>query len=208
MQPAELTAINDAIGNEAVLIEASRKSNVQAFNQLVMSYQGIVYNLAYRMLNDPDSAADVTQDVFVSAFRAISGFRGGSFKAWILRIASNACYDYLRRKQRHPTSSLDSIMDDEEVPYEFADESAGPEEITLRRELMEHINDALLCLPIEQRLVVVLSDVQGFSYEEIAKITNCSLGTVRSRLSRGRARLRDHLLNKGELLPSQYRLDK
>ena len=207
MQPAELTATNNAITDEEDLIAASRRGDLHSLNQLVLRYQGIVYNLAYRMLNDPDSAADVAQDVFISAYRAVSGFRGGSFKAWVLRIASNACYDYLRRKQRRPAASLESMFDCDESPQEFPDGEPGPEEIALRRELMEHIQEGLLCLPMEQRLVVVLSDVHGLSYEEIAKVANCSLGTVRSRLSRGRARLRDYLVSKRELLPSRYRLD-
>ncbi|MBI2953172.1 MAG: sigma-70 family RNA polymerase sigma factor [Chloroflexi bacterium] len=192
---------------EDALIAASRKGELQAFNSLVLRYQGIVYNLAYRMLNDGETAADVAQDTFMSALKGINGFRGGSFKAWILRITSNACYDRLRQRQRHPTSSLDALVDDVESPTEFADPDAGPEEIALRRELMAHIRDGLLCLPAEQRLAVVLSDVQGLSYEEIAQVANCSLGTVKSRLARGRARMRDHLMRRGELLPSRYRHD-
>lgn len=204
---AELAAAGEVGSNEEALIAASRKGDVQSFNQLVLGYQGIVYNLAYRMLNDAEAAADIAQDAFLSAFRGIRAFRGGSFKAWLLRIVSNACYDHLRRKHRRPTSSLESMLDAEESLVDFPDPGAGPEDMALRRELLEHVQRGLLCLPIEQRVVVVLSDVQGLSYEEIAAVTNCSLGTVKSRLSRGRAHLRDYLVSKGELLPSQCRLD-
>lgn len=203
----DYTASDQILTEEQRLVAASLKGEVQAFNQLVLRYQGIVYNVAYRMLNDSEVAADVTQDTFVSAFKAISGFRGGSFKSWLLRIASNACYDEFRRRQRRPTSSLDALTESEESPMEFPDASDGPEEMALRRELLEQIQSGLLCLPVEQRLVVVLSDVQGVAYEEIAEIARCSIGTVKSRLSRGRARLRDYLLHlsNGELLPSRYR---
>ena len=95
--------------DEQALIASARKGDVRAFNQLVMLYQSMVYNLAYRILSDPDAAADATQDAFLSAFKAMHKFRGGSFKAWLLRIVTNACYDQLRRKQRRPTSSLDDL---------------------------------------------------------------------------------------------------
>jgi RNA polymerase sigma-70 factor (ECF subfamily) len=180
---------------------------VQSFNQLVFRYQGLVFNIAFRMLNDSDAAADITQDAFVSAFKAIASFRGGSFKSWLLRIASNACYDELRRRQRRPTSSLDALLVSDDSHVEFPDSDDGPEELALRRELLEQIQSGLLCLPPDQRLVIVLSDVQGFSYEEIAEIAKCSMGTVKSRLSRGRSRLRDYLLKNQELLPSRYRLN-
>ncbi|MGQ9676614.1 MAG: sigma-70 family RNA polymerase sigma factor [Chloroflexota bacterium] len=190
---------------EAELIAASQKGEIGAFNQLVLAHEQVVYNLAYRMVSDPDAAADIAQDAFMSAFQAIRSFRGGSFKSWLLRITVNACYDYHRRRKRRPTDSLDQMQEALCSDSVFIDHSDGPEDVALQREMLEYIQQGLARLPEEQRLVVILSDVQGLSYEEIAEVTRSSLGTVKSRLSRGRAHLRDFLLRQRELLPSSLR---
>jgi len=192
--------------DEKALIANAQQGEIPAFNQLVLTYQSMVYNLAYRILGDADAAADASQDTFISAFRAIKKFRGGSFKAWLLRIATNTCYDQLRYKQRRPTSPLEALLVETDSPSYFTDSTEGPEEYTLRQELGQVIQAGLNTLPSDQRVALVLSDVQGFSYQEIAEITRVSLGTVKSRLSRGRAKLRDYLLEQGELLPARYRL--
>jgi len=192
--------------DEADLIAASKKGDTAAFNQLVWAYQERAYNLAYRMLGDRDLAADATQDAFLSAYRAIGGFRGGSFRSWILRIVSNACYDELRRKKRRPTASLDALY---AVPEEYPVASSvgeGPEEQVLRQELWETVGVGLQTLPPDQREAVILRDIQGLDYQEIAQVTRVSLGTVKSRISRGRARLREILRQHPELLPAQFRL--
>ncbi|MFC2037323.1 RNA polymerase sigma factor [Chloroflexota bacterium] len=192
--------------DEQALIAAAQKGDVPAFNQLVLRYQTMVYNLAYRILSEPDAAADATQDAFLSAYKAMRRFRGGSFKAWLLRIVTNACYDQLRIKQRRPASSLDDLpVEADHSPY-LRDPSHLPDELVERQELNRLIQAGILTLPAEQRAVLVLSDVQGLSYKEIAAATDLSLGTVKSRLSRGRAKLRSYLLNHGELLPARYRL--
>jgi RNA polymerase sigma factor (sigma-70 family) len=192
--------------DEQALIASACKGDVRAFNQLVMLYQSMVYNVAVRVLGDPDAAADATQDAFLSAFKAMGRFRGGSFKAWLLRIVTNACYDQLRVKQRRPTSSLDDLpVESDHTPY-LHDPAEKPDEFVERQELNDMIQMAISTLPVEQRVIVVLSDVQGLSYQEIAQATGLSLGTVKSRLSRGRARLRDHLVEQRELLPARYRL--
>jgi RNA polymerase sigma-70 factor (ECF subfamily) len=192
--------------DEKALIANAQQGETSAFNQLVLTYQSMVYNLAYRILGDADAAADASQDTFISAFRAIKKFRGGSFKAWLLRIATNTCYDQLRYKQRRPTSPLEALLVETDSPSYFTDSAEGPEDYTLRQELGQVIQAGLNTLPSDQRVALVLSDVQGFSYQEIAEITRVSLGTVKSRLSRGRAKLRDYLLEQGELLPARYRL--
>jgi RNA polymerase sigma-70 factor (ECF subfamily) len=192
--------------DEQALIASARKGDVRAFNQLVMRYQGITYNVAYRILSDPDAAADATQDAFFSAFKAMPRFRGGSFKSWLLRIVTNACYDQLRFKQRRPTSSLDDLPVETDHTDYLRDPTEQPDESLERQELNEFIQKAIVTLPPEQRTVLVLSDVQGLSYQEIADILDISLGTVKSRLSRGRAKLRDFMWQKGELLPPRYRL--
>jgi len=192
--------------DEKALIVAAQRGEVHAFNQLVLIYQSMVYNLTCRILGDADAAADASQDTFISAFHAIRKFRGGSFKAWLLRIATNVCYDQLRYKQRRPTSSLEALLTGPDHLSLFTNPDERPEDYALRQELGRVIQRGLDTLPPDQRIVLVLSDVQGLSYQEIAEITRSSLGTVKSRLSRGRTKLRDYLLEQGELLPACYRL--
>ncbi len=192
--------------DELALIASAQKGDVRAFNQLVLLYQSMAYNVAYRILNDPDAAADATQDAFLSAYKGMKKFRGGSFKAWLLRIVTNACYDQLRVKKRRPTSSLDDMPVEAEHSSFLRDEAQSPGELLERQELGHFLQSGISALPMEQRTVLVLSDVQGLSYQEVAEIMDLSLGTVKSRLSRGRARLRDFLLERGELLPARYRL--
>jgi RNA polymerase sigma factor (sigma-70 family) len=192
---------------ELRLMGAAQRGDVESFNALVRLYEGRIYNLAYRMLGDAESAADAAQDAFLSAYRNLRSFRGGSFRSWMLRIATNACYDVLRARKRRPTVSLDLPEGDEgdDTPLQIPDTGESPDDIALRRELAAAIQEGLEHLPEDQRLTVVLSDIQGLSYEEIAQITDANLGTVKSRLSRGRARLRE-VLRAGELLPARYRL--
>ena len=191
---------------ERRLVEVAQRGDVESFNELVRLFEGRVYNLCYRMLGDAESAADAAQDAFLSAFRNLKSFRGGSFRSWMLRIATNTCYDVLRVRKRRPSVSLDIEADDESAssPLQIADTAESPDDFAQRRELAAAIQDGLTALPDEQRIVLILSDIQGLAYEEIAQITNSNLGTVKSRLSRGRARLRE-VLKAGELLPTRYR---
>ena len=191
---------------ERRLVETAQRGDVESFNALVRLYEGRLYNLCYRMLGDADSAADAAQDAFLSAFRNLRSFRGGSFRSWILRIATNTCYDVLRARKRRPTTSLDIETDggEDSAPLQIADSAESPDDFALRRELAAAIQQGLATLPEEQRIILILSDIQGLAYEEIAEITDTNLGTVKSRLSRGRARLRD-VLKAGELLPARYR---
>jgi len=191
---------------ERRLVEVAQRGDVASFNELVRLFEGRVYNLCYRMLGDPDSAADAAQDAFLAAFRNLRSFRGGSFRSWMLRIATNTCYDVLRVRKRRPSISLDIDTDDESAasPLQIADTAESPDDFAQRRELAAAIQHGLTLLPDEQRIVLILSDIQGLAYEEIALITSSNLGTVKSRLSRGRARLRE-VLKAGELLPTRYR---
>lgn len=193
---------------EQRLIEAAQRGDVESFNQLVRLYESRVYNLCYRMLGDPDAAADVAQDTFISAYRNLGRFRGGVFRSWLLRIATNACYDALRARKRRPATSLQALglADDDGVGFDLPDSGEQPADFALRRELAAAIQRGLAELPEEQRVVIILSDIQGMAYEEIVAVTGANLGTVKSRLSRGRARLRD-ILRAGELLPSKFRHD-
>jgi RNA polymerase sigma-70 factor (ECF subfamily) len=195
--------------DESALIQAARKGNLDAFNTLVLTYQHQVYNLAYRIMGEEAAASDAAQEAFISAYKNLKSFRDGSFKSWLLRIVTNACYDDLRRRKRRPATSLDELTDGEDGEAEFdvpAPED-GPETIAQRHELVGLIQRGIMTLPDDQRIVLVLSDVQGMSYEEIASMTNSNLGTVKSRLSRGRAKLREYLQGRGELLPEIYRLE-
>ncbi|GLV58934.1 RNA polymerase subunit sigma-24 [Dictyobacter sp. S3.2.2.5] len=199
---------------EEKLIARSQQGDIEAFNQLVEQYQQVMYSTVFRMLGDYDTASDVTQDAFISAFRAIRTYRGGaSFRAWLLRIGSNLACDHWRRIQRHPTASLE-LLTDETEPHAASSLDAltasgsegNPEEYMLTRELQDLIQQGLQELPLEQRTAVVLCDIQGLSYEEVAQAIQANMGTVRSRISRGRARLRTYLQQHKELLPRNYRL--
>jgi RNA polymerase sigma-70 factor (ECF subfamily) len=193
--------------DESRIITQAQKGNLSAFNHLVMAYQGTAYNVAYRVIGNQDAAADACQDAFLKAYKAIKQYQGGSFKSWLLRIVTNTCYDQLRYKSRRPATSLEDLSEnpDDHSP-KLVSRAETPEEHTLRGELGDLLQVGINQLPHDQRLVLVLSDVQGLSYQEIAEIINQPLGTVKSRLSRGRRRLRDFLLQQKELLPSQYRL--
>jgi RNA polymerase sigma-70 factor, ECF subfamily len=203
-----------ASDDEMKLIARSQRGDVGAFNQLILCYQQSVYRTAYRIVGDPDVAADVTQDTFVAAFRNIRTYRNNaSFRAWLLRIGSNMACDYWRRTQRHPVESLDGLAD-EDSPHSVGflstlaatDTESDPEAYSLSKELQELLQSGIQQLPLDQRTAVVLCDIEGLAYEEIATATQTSLGTVRSRISRGRARLRDYLYRNKELLPRNYRL--
>lgn len=194
--------------DESSLIASAQRGRVDAFNHLVLAYQQQVYNLAYRIIGEPAAAADATQEAFISAFQHISRFRGGSFRSWLMRIVSNACYDELRRRKRRPATPLDELGDyDEEANPALVNGHEGPAQYAERQELARTIQAGIATLPPDQRIVIVLSDVQGMSYQEIAEATEASLGTVKSRLARGRSKLRDYLRAHGELIPAKYRLD-
>ncbi|MCB0165451.1 MAG: sigma-70 family RNA polymerase sigma factor, partial [Anaerolineae bacterium] len=186
----------------------AQQGDLAAFNQLVMAYQGTAYSVAYRVMGNSETAADACQDAFLKAYKSIKQYEGGSFKSWLLRIVTNTCYDHLRYKKRRPATSLDDMTDNpDEHNTHLVSDSEAPEDRVLRGELNELIQVGINQLPEDQRVVLVLSDVQGMAYQEIADIIDQPLGTVKSRLSRGRRRLRDFLLEQKELLPGQYRLN-
>lgn len=191
-------------------IDRARRGNVAAFNQLVLRFQSAAYSVALNMIGDPDQAADVTQDAFIAAHRAIGRFRDGAFKVWLMRIVTNQCLDYFRARQRRPTVSLDAVNDEDSADYmlesALSDATYDPVLAVERQELRAWIQEGLLLLPEDQRIAVVLSDIEGMSYEEIRVITGAQIGTVKSRIARGRARLRIHLLRRQELLPPMHRL--
>lgn len=193
--------------DEVALIAQAQKGDVQAYNSLVLHYQQIVYNVAYRIMGDPQSAEDAAQEAFISAYKSLNKFRDGNFKAWLLRITTNGCYDELRRRKRRPQSSLERITDDNQESFAFLrDPAIGPEKRQQQLELIQAIEECLQSLPDDQRVTAVLCDVEGYDYNAIADITDVSLGTVKSRVSRARSKLRDCLQGFKELLPANYRL--
>ena len=189
---------------EADIIRKAQAGDRDAFNLLVLAHHDRAYTLAYHIMGDPDSAADSTQEAFLSAFRRIQTYRGGSFRAWILRIVANACYDELRRRKRRPAQPLEDPASGDELP--IPDPSPSPEQAAQQDEMNRAIEQCIGALGAGQRAVLVLSDVQGFTYEEIAGALGINLGTVKSRLSRARLAVRDCLRAVPELLPTIYRL--
>lgn len=194
--------------DEAALILDAQNGDINAYNTLVLHYQTQAFNVAFRIMGEQDSAADATQEAFISAYRSIHSFRGGSFKSWLLRIVTNACYDELRRRKRRPNASLDALyVEDESADSTLASKAENPEQYAQRMDLQSAIMNCLQGLSDDQRSVAVLCDIEGFNYDEIASITGTALGTVKSRLSRARASLRDCLQGYSELLPASYRLN-
>jgi RNA polymerase sigma-70 factor (ECF subfamily) len=196
--------------NEQALITDAQNGSLDAFNTLVLHYQDGVFNTALRIMGDEDYAADAAQEAFISAFKSIRSFRGGSFKAWLMRTVTNACYDELRRRKRRPTTPLEPETedgDDMDTPRWLADPSMTPDQQAEADELEHAIQHCLNNLPLEFKTVVVMADIQGMDYTEVASAVRVPLGTIKSRLARARLRLRECLQGFEELLPASYRLE-
>ena len=196
--------------NEEALIQDAQSGNLDAFNTLILHYQDRVFNVALRIMGDEDIAADASQEAFISAFKSIASFRGGSFKGWLMRIVTNACYDELRRKKRRPTTPLEPETDDGEEmdsPRWLADPSMTPDQQAEADEVEHAIQHCLDNLPLDFKTVVVMADIQGLDYAEVASVVRVPLGTIKSRLARARLRLRECLQDFAELLPANYRLE-
>ena len=191
---------------------ADRSGQRYCYNCIIEEHQTRAQNLAYRMMGDWAAAEDAVQEAFLSGHRAFGGFRGGNLTSWLLRIVANACRDMLRSRKSRPFLSLDAPSANPEAtdipPIDPPSPDESPEEYALRRELGQAIHRGLQSLSEERRLAAVLVDVQGFSYEETAGIMNTSIGTVKSRLARARAELRDYLQGHRELLPRRFRLEE
>jgi RNA polymerase sigma-70 factor (ECF subfamily) len=194
--------------DEAALVQRAQKGNLEAFNALILHYQTQVYNLAWHLLHDSAAADDATQEAFISAYKGLTKFRGGSFRAWLLRIVANASYDELRRRKRRPTVSWEDFgdMDDEANPH-LADGGALPEQTIQQQELRAVLERTLAKLPEDQRMVLILVDRMGLAYQEVADMLNTRLGTIKSRLARARVQMQQLLQEEGELLPHRYRLN-
>ncbi len=185
------------LDDEAELVSRAMAGDRVAFGRLMEHYQSACYGLAWRLLGNADQAGDAVQDAFIHAYQAIDRYRGGIFRSWLLRITANASYDILRRAQRRPSQAL---PDPEEGGVELPDTAAvNPVAEATRSEMYHHLERALRRLPEDQRTAIVLCDVYGMDYNEVAAMTDAALGTVKSRIHRGRLRLRVLLADQREL---------
>lgn len=182
-----ITASDVGLGGDLDLVQRHRYGDPQAFEELYSRFGGMVYNLAVRLATDPDEAADLTQEIFLRIYRHLEGFRGGSsLKTWIYRVAVNHCRSRLARR-RPPAEAL---ADEEAGGRQVVARERSPEELTVAAEAGRRIAGALAELDPAFREAVVLRDLEGLSYEEIAAVLRVRIGTVRSRIARGREKLR------------------
>lgn len=185
-------AVDDSVQRrDLILMEQAREGSLDAFNSLVECYQDHLYGLVARMVPDRDQAADAVQEAFFSAYRNMRSFRGGSVRSWLSRIAINAAMDMQRLKKRRPSQPYPELEDESWQPP--AGEDADPVRTAMQGERTQVLNGALAAITPDQRQAIVLFDVEGYDYAEIAEITGVSLGTVKSRIHRGRLALRDRL---------------
>jgi RNA polymerase sigma-70 factor, ECF subfamily len=185
-------AVEDPIQRrDLILLEQARDGSLDAFNSLVECYQDHLYALVARMVPDRDQASDAVQEAFFSAYRNLRSFRGGSVRSWLSRIAINAAMDQQRLKKRRPSQPYPELEDDTWQPP--AGPEADPERIALHGERGRVLATALASITPDQRHAIVMFDVEGYDYAEIAEITGVSLGTVKSRIHRGRLALRERL---------------
>jgi RNA polymerase sigma factor (sigma-70 family) len=164
--------------------------------------------VAYRLMGDSQSASDMAQEAFIAAYRKISTYQGGNFRAWLARIVTNRCYDELRSNKRRRTDYIEDLAPDSDDGAPLPSNSPTPEQTLQQRDLNRALQNCINNLKDEQRMVLVMSDVQGMAYQEIADSTNTNIGTVKSRLSRARLAMRQCLQGVQELLPIEFRLVK
>jgi RNA polymerase sigma-70 factor (ECF subfamily) len=182
---------------DLILIERARSGDLDAFNDLVVLYQDSLFALVVRMVPDRDQASDCVQEAFFSAYRNLTGFRGGSVKSWLNRICVNAAMDTQRARKRRPVQPYPELDDESWQPP--TGEEADPERIAVHAERSRAIAEAMTHITDDQRTAIVLYDIEGYDYTEIATMTGVSLGTVKSRIHRGRLALRDILSDRMEL---------
>nr|WP_243141119.1 sigma-70 family RNA polymerase sigma factor [Alkaliphilus pronyensis] len=178
---------------EISLIEESKQGDIESFERLIEPYQKKAFNIAYRMLGNLEDANDVTQEALIKIYRSINKFKGNSrFSTWLYSIVTNSCIDYIRKNRRGKVIYLDKDYETEEGNYqlEIPDNNNSPEILLERKETQYIIHDAINQLTYEHKEVIILRDIEGFSYQEISEILKCSEGTVKSRISRARSSLR------------------
>ncbi len=186
---------------EAQIVQQVLQGDVNAFEDLVTEYEKNVYSLTLRMTGNAEDAADMVQETFIKAYNSLSAFRGDSkFSVWLYRIATNVCLDFLRSRSRKPTVSLSMEDDDgEEVELDVADDSQSPERLLERGLTRDAVRRGLKALSPEYRQILLLREIQGLSYEEIADVLSLEVGTVKSRIFRARKRLCAFLIEDGNI---------
>jgi RNA polymerase sigma-70 factor (ECF subfamily) len=192
--------------NDKSLLERSKKGDIEAFEKLIEDYQTKVFNIAFRMIGNYDDASDLAQEVFLRVYKSLKGFKEqSSFSTWIYSITKNVCLDEIRRRKNKNVVYLDEDirLNDGDVARQLESRDDTPEETAERNELRRQINDVINKLNDEHRMVIILRDIQGFSYEEIGEITGCPEGTVKSRINRARKLLREMLKSKWELIANE-----
>lgn len=186
--------------SEKKLIKKCMKGNLNAFDELIREHEKTAYNIALKILKNPDDAMDASQEAFLKIFKSIKTFNfQSSFSTWLYRIVTNTCLDFLR-KRKNKVYSIDNPIqtNDGEIERDIVDNSDSPEEILEKKLTAEYVNKAIDKLDSNHKVVIILRDIQGFSYEEISCILDCSLGTVKSRISRARKKLKDIIVNEME----------
>ena len=186
---------------EAAIVRKVLGGDANAFETLVLEYEKNVYNIALRMTGNSEDAADMTQEAFIKAYNSLQSFRGDSkFSVWLYRIVSNVCLDFLRSKNRRPTVSL-SVEDDdgEDAQLDVADESQSPELLLDRKLTRDSVRGGIDSLPPDYRQILLLREIQGLSYDEIAQALSLEVGTVKSRIFRARKRLCTFLIDDGNI---------
>ncbi|NLD50301.1 MAG: sigma-70 family RNA polymerase sigma factor [Clostridiaceae bacterium] len=192
---------------ERELVERAKTGDVEAFEQLIEGCEKKVFNIAFRMIANYEDAKEVAQEVFIRAFKSISKFKGDSlFSTWIYKITTNVCLDEIRKRKNKKIISLaeEIEIDGNEVKRQIRDEGPGPESEAESNEVKKAVIDSINSLPEDYKTVIVLRDIHGFSYEEIAKFINCPEGTVKSRINRARQSLKNILQKRKELLNEDY----
>lgn len=193
--------------DEDLLLKRSRDGDLNAFEELVKRYESKVYTIAYRFTGNHADAGDLAQDAFIRAYQALGSFRGdASFATWLYRIASNVCRDELRRQQRHKKVSLDEMMTQSGGNPTLVSPGLSPQECLEKKEIQELVQKQLDSLSGDMRLILVMREIQGLSYEEIAVALDCNLGTVKSRLNRARQTLKQRVIGHRELFDIEFRL--
>jgi len=190
---------------DELLVERAKRGDVEAFEQLISQHEKTVYNIAYRLTGNHEDACDLAQEAFLRAYSSLADFRGdSSFATWLYRIVNNVCLDELRRRKRQKVTSLDQAveMDDGEVSRQIPDTADGPEQALERMELQRLVQESILQLDEEYRIVLIMRELQGYSYNEIAEALDLNLGTVKSRLNRARGYLKEKFMSLELLSPT------
>ena len=183
--------------NEERLIQRASNGDASAFNELMGLHERRMYAVSLRMCNNHEDAQDCLQEAMIRIYRAISSFKGqSSFSTWVYRITMNTCLDELRRRKNRPNTSLDGLLD---AGWSPSDDCDTPERHALQAEARSNIHQAIHELPEDMRAAIVLRDIHGYSYDDIANMLDTNVGTIKSRISRGREKLREKILSKSEL---------